>query len=197
MKLIFATNNPHKVQEIKQVLPSFFSIITLQEAGINIEIPEPHDTLWQNAAEKATVIYNLTKTSCFSEDTGLEVPALNNEPGVKSARYAGDDCSSEKNIAKLLFKLQQVTNRNAQFRTVIYLMLNKEVHYFEGVCAGSIINEPKGNGGFGYDPVFVPNGSEKTFAQMNMEEKSRYSHRSKAMARLVAFLKHYSINSKP
>jgi XTP/dITP diphosphohydrolase len=188
MNLIFATNNQHKADEIKAVLPSHFTILTLKEAGIDIDIPEPHPTLQENAREKAVTIYNLKGINCFSEDTGLEVFALNGEPGVHSARYAGEDKSFQQNIEKLLQNLQRSENREAQFRTVICLLLDGEEHFFEGVCKGQILAEQRGTKGFGYDPVFVPDGAAKTFAEMSMEEKSMYSHRSKAVAQLVLFL---------
>ena len=188
MKLIFATNNQHKVDEIKSILPASIDVITLKEAGIDIDIPEPHDTLEANAEEKGRTIYKLTATNCFSEDTGLEVDALNGEPGVYSARYAGEEKSSEKNIEKLLQNLQQHTNRGAQFRTIIFLIIEGKEYLFEGVCKGFIIHEPKGTGGFGYDSVFIPEGANKTFAEMSIEEKNQYSHRRKATDKLVAFL---------
>lgn len=188
MKIIFATNNQLKVDEIRSALPSSFSIISLKEAGINIEIPEPHETLHENAAEKARTIFNLAKTNCFSEDTGLEVYSLNNEPGVHSARYAGEEKSFDNNIEKLLTKLGNSSERKARFRTVICLILEGKEYFFEGVCEGQIIKEKKGEQGFGYDPVFVPGGSEKTFAQMGIDEKNLFSHRRKATDKLVAFL---------
>jgi XTP/dITP diphosphohydrolase len=186
--IIFATNNRHKVDEIRSVVGNKFHIITLKEAGIDIDIPEPHDTLDANAIEKATVIFNLSNTNVFSEDTGLEVDALNGEPGVKSARYAGDDRNFQGNIDKLLFKLQDETNRAARFRTVICLLLNGQQYLFEGICEGEIINVQRGENGFGYDPVFIPAGASKTFAEMTMQEKSVYSHRRKATDKLIQFL---------
>jgi XTP/dITP diphosphohydrolase len=186
--IIFATNNQHKVDEIRNVTGQRFNIITLKEAGINIDIPEPHDTLEANAVEKATTIFRLSNTNVFSEDTGLEVDALNGEPGVKSARYAGDGKDFRLNIDKLLVNLQQQDNRKARFRTVICLLWNGEQHLFEGICDGEIIKDQKGEKGFGYDPVFIPLGSDKTFAEMSMEEKNRYSHRRKATDKLIAFL---------
>jgi XTP/dITP diphosphohydrolase len=188
MNLIFATNNQHKVDEIRAVLPSHFSVITLKEAGIDIDIPEPHDTLQDNAREKARTIYDLTGTACFSEDTGLEVAALNGEPGVKSARYAGDDRSFQKNIDKLLQNLENKEDRTARFRTVVCLIIDGSEHFFEGVCRGRIIAAQKGTEGFGYDPVFVPDGADKTFAEMSLEEKNSFSHRRKAIDGLVLFL---------
>lgn len=186
--LIFATNNQHKVDEIKHITGSQYHIITLQEAGIEIDIPEPFDTLEENAIEKSRVIHEMMKSNCFSEDTGLEVEMLNGEPGVKSARYAGEDKSAAANIDKLLQKMQGNTNRNAQFRTVISLILNNQSYLFEGICKGMIINEPHGSGGFGYDAVFIPEGSNKTFAEMTMEEKNVFSHRRKATDKLIKFL---------
>lgn len=189
MKLIFATNNDNKVAEIRAVTGNKFDILTLKEAGIDIDIPEPHDTLEKNATEKSLTIYKMTHTNCFSEDTGLEVESLNGEPGVKSARYAGDDRSFDKNIDKLLNKLAGSDNRRARFRTVISLIIDGKEDLFEGIAEGKIIDIRKGTNGFGYDSVFVPDGSNKTFAEMDMEEKNRYSHRKKATEKLIAFLK--------
>jgi XTP/dITP diphosphohydrolase len=186
--LIFATNNQHKVEEIRSVIGSTFNIITLTEAGIDMDIPEPHDTIKENAIEKAVVINRLTNKNVFSEDTGLEVDALNGEPGVKSARYAGNNKNFQANIDKLLMMLRPHKNRLARFRTVICLMLNGQQHLFESICEGKIITEQKGNKGFGYDPVFIPKGSDKTFAEMDMEEKNMYSHRRKATGQLISFL---------
>lgn len=188
MKLIFATNNQHKVDEIRHVIDPSVSLLTLKEAGIDIDIPEPHDTLEANATEKSRAIYQMTNTSCFSEDTGLEVAALNGEPGVKSARYAGEDKAFDKNIDKLLDKLKDKPDTTARFRTVISLILDGKEKLFEGICTGKIIRQKKGQQGFGYDPVFVPDGSDKTFAEMPLEEKSQFSHRRKATEKLVAFL---------
>jgi XTP/dITP diphosphohydrolase len=188
MKIIFASNNKHKVDEIRSALPEKFLIVTLAEAGIDIDIPEPHDTLQENAAEKAKTIYQLLKTNCFSEDTGLEVYALNNEPGVHSARYAGEEKSFEKNIDKLLTNLKNFENRKARFRTVICFILHGEQNFFEGICEGEIIGEKTGTQGFGYDSVFKPLDSDKTFAEMSIAEKNLFSHRRKATDKLVAFL---------
>ncbi len=194
MKLIFATNNNNKVAEIRSVIGNKFDILTLKEAGINIDIPEPHDTLEENASEKSVTIYKMTHINCFSEDTGLEVESLNGEPGVKSARYAGDQRAFDKNIDKLLHKLADNSNRKARFRTVISLIINGRETQFEGIAQGKIIDSRKGNKGFGYDPVFIPAGSVKTFAEMNMDEKTRYSHRARATEKLVAFLNKLSTN---
>lgn len=186
--LIFATNNQNKVEEVRAVLGKLFNIITLKEAGIDIDIPEPHDTLEANATEKSKTIFKITKQNCFSEDTGLEVEALNGEPGVKSARYAGESSTSDENIEKLLTNLQAENNKTARFRTVISLILEGEEYFFEGICPGTIITERKGTNGFGYDPVFIPDRSNKTFAEMDMAEKNKFSHRKKAMEKLINFL---------
>jgi XTP/dITP diphosphohydrolase len=188
MKLIFATNNQNKVQEIRQVIGSLFEIITLKEAGIDIDIPEPHDTLEANATEKSTVIFKLTGVSCFSEDTGLEIAALNGEPGVKSARYAGNDRDFQANVDKVLLNLKPHLNRNARFRTVVSLILDGKEYLFEGICEGSILTEKFGTNGFGYDPIFLPNGATKTFGEMDMAEKNVFSHRKKAISKLLTFL---------
>jgi XTP/dITP diphosphohydrolase len=188
MRLIFATNNQHNVDEIRPLAGENYEIITLKEAGINIDIPEPHNTLEANATEKSKTIYEMTGTNCFSEDTGLEVAALNGEPGVKSARYAGENPSFDDNIDKLLSNLEGMKDRKARFRTVISLILNGKEYFFEGICDGNIIENKKGNFGFGYDPVFIPFGSNSTFAEMSKEEKAKYSHRAKATKKLVTFL---------
>jgi XTP/dITP diphosphohydrolase len=187
--LVFATNNANKVAEIRNAVGDLFEIITLKEAGIDIDIPEPHDKLEANATEKSTVIYKMTGQDCFSEDTGLEVEALNGEPGVKSARYAGDGRDFEANIDKLLANLEGRANRNARFRTVISLIQNGQEHLFEGICEGKIIMDKTGANGFGYDPVFVPNDSNLTFAEMDMGQKNLFSHRKKAVEKLLLFLK--------
>jgi XTP/dITP diphosphohydrolase len=192
--LIFATNNQHKVNEIQSLVGSDFKIIPLNDAGIDIDIPEPHDTLQENAFEKAITIFNITNQNCFSEDTGLEIMALNGAPGVKSARYAGEGRDFQANIDKVLFHLKDIENPTAQFRTVICLLWNDEVnglqtHYFEGICKGHIAHEMQGEKGFGYDPIFIPEGSTKSFAEMSMDEKNTYSHRQKAVTQLFEFLR--------
>lgn len=187
-KLVFATNNQHKVEEVRQVLGNLFQIITLREAGIEIDIPEPHDTLEENAREKSMTIHKLTKSNCFSEDTGLEVEALHGEPGVKSARYAGEMNDPQSNMEKLLHNLEGIKNRKACFRTVISLILDDREYLFTGICPGTITHMPSGSKGFGYDPVFIPEGDSRTFAEMNTAEKSRFSHRRKAIDQLILFL---------
>jgi len=189
MKLIFATNNQHKVEEVQAAIGDKLEVISLRQAGIEVDIPEPHDTLEANATEKSSTIHRLTGLDCFSEDTGLEVHALNREPGVKSARYAGENKTFEKNVEKLLFNLRGQTDRRARFRTVISLFLEGKEHLFEGICEGRILEAPVGGKGFGYDPVFVPDGDTRSFAEMTLEEKGRYSHRKKVVDQLVQFLR--------
>lgn len=188
MTFVFATNNDNKVKEIRSMLGDAFNIITLKEAGIDIDIPEPHDTLEANAREKSETIHRMTGKNSFSEDTGLEIDALNGEPGVLSARYAGEQKSAEDNMTKVLQLLENKTNRKARFRTVISLILNGEEHQFEGVAEGTILTARKGGKGFGYDPIFQPEGSEKAFAEMDMNEKNQFSHRGKALRKLIDFL---------
>jgi XTP/dITP diphosphohydrolase len=195
IRIIFATNNAHKLEEIQAAIGQTLHVITLREAGIDIDIPEPHDTLEANATEKSSTIHRLTGENCFSEDTGLEVPALNGEPGVKSARYAGDQRSDKKNIERLLHRLNDSGDsgdsgdRRARFRTIISLIWEGQEHLFEGICEGHILLSPAGENGFGYDPVFVPQGDSRSFAQLSLEEKNHYSHRRKAADQLVAFLR--------
>jgi XTP/dITP diphosphohydrolase len=186
--LIFATNNQNKVEEVKSLIGRLFKVISLKEAGIEIEIPEPHYTLEENATEKSKTIYALTGKDCFSEDTGLEVDALHGEPGVKSARYAGEGKSAAENVEKLLHTLKGVQNRKARFRTAISLIINGSEQLFEGVCEGEITEAEKGNMGFGYDSVFIPTGTSKTFAEIPLEEKKKFSHRTNATVKMVSFL---------
>ncbi|MEO5999053.1 MAG: RdgB/HAM1 family non-canonical purine NTP pyrophosphatase [Chitinophagaceae bacterium] len=187
-ELIFATNNQHKADEIQAVIGDKVWVITLKQAGINIDIAEPYHTLEANASEKSKTIFLLTGRSCFGEDTGLEVEALNGEPGVKSARYAGEEKDFNDNIAKLLYNLGNSTNRKARFRTVISLKMLEGDFLFDGICEGRINYNPLGTNGFGYDSIFIPLESNKTFAEMTMEEKAFFSHRRKASDKLVAFL---------
>ncbi len=185
--LLFATNNAHKVAEIGPLVPPGIRVISLKEAGIDREIPEPFDTLEENAREKSRVILALSGMDCFSEDTGLEVEALQGAPGVRSARYAGENATHEENITLLLKNMERMGNRRARFRTVISLQWQGSEYQFEGICEGKIITAKSGHEGFGYDPVFIPDGADRTFAQMNKEEKAQYSHRAKAMAKLIQF----------
>jgi XTP/dITP diphosphohydrolase len=188
-RLIFATNNRNKVAEIQSLVGNDFEIIPLKEAGIEIDIPEPHDQLEANAEEKARTIFSMTNQHCFSEDTGLEIDALGGEPGVKSARYAGEDRDFQANIDLVLSKMAGKENRAARFRTVICLIWENQTYYFEGICNGQISTTMQGEKGFGYDPIFIPDGSSISFASMTMEEKNQFSHRQKAVAQLFEFLR--------
>lgn len=190
--LIFASNNAHKVEEINSIIGDAFTVISLKQAGIDIDIPEPHATIEANASEKSTTIYRLTQQNCFGDDTGLEVNALNGEPGVKSARYAGDEKNFAANVDKLLHNLEGIEDRSAQFKTIISLIWNGDEQLFEGIIKGTIITERRGANGFGYDPVFIPEGSTRTFGEMELAEKNIYSHRRKAVDKLIAFLKQQS-----
>lgn len=187
-QLIFASNNIHKAAEIRALLNNRFEIITLKEAWLDIEIPEPHETLKKNASEKSTTIFKLTQKDCFSEDSGLEVVALHGAPGVRSARYAGDISTAFDNNALLLKNMHGILNREAQFKTVISLILNGKEIFFEGTCKGSIAHEPSGENGFGYDPIFIPDGYNQTFAELGLPVKSIISHRKKAIAKMNDFL---------
>jgi len=196
MRLIFASNNQHKIEELKAFCKNVIDIVSLKDAGIDIDIPEPHDTLEENASEKSWTIYKLTKQDCFSEDTGLEIEALNGEPGVKSARYAGESRSFKDNIEKVLNKLSSHSNKRARFRAVISLIIDGKETQFEGICPGKIFEAPTGVEGFGYDPIFIPDGSKRTFAEMSIEEKNQFNHRTKAATKLVAYLQTMKSNTK-
>ena len=187
-KLIFATNNKHKIEEVSSLLSGKVEIISLAAAGLEGEIPETSDTLQGNALQKAQWVWNRTKSDCFADDTGLEVEALNGAPGVYSARYAGEHCSFDDNIDKLLRALQGETNRKAAFRTVICLIENGEPHYFEGKIEGTILTERHGVGGFGYDPIFLPNRYAVSFAEMPLKVKNLISHRGLSVKKLVDYL---------
>lgn len=188
MELIFATQNDNKLKEIQELIGNSITITSLRSINYIDDIPENHDTIKENAIEKATFIYNLTNKDCFADDTGLETEALNGEPGVKSARYAGDNKNSDNNISLLLDKLESINNRNARFITVIALIINGNLHVFEGIIYGKITHTRKGCNGFGYDPVFVPEGYNKTFAEMTIDEKNKISHRAIAFNKLKNFL---------
>lgn len=188
MKIVFATHNAHKVSEVQAVLGSEYQLVTATEAGISEEIPETQPTIEGNALQKARYVYEHTGLNCFADDTGLEVEALNGAPGVYSARYAGEHVSYADNNKLLLKNLAGCQNRKARFRTVIALILDGKEHLFEGRVEGTIATEPHGEGGFGYDPLFIPEGSQLTFAEMSPEAKNGISHRGRAVAKLVAFL---------
>lgn len=189
MQFVIATNNKHKVGEIKAVFPSHIKLLTLEEVSINEEIPETADTLEGNALQKARFIHDRLKCNCFADDTGLEVEALNGAPGVYSARYAGEGKSAADNIVKLLKELNGIKNRNAKFRTIIAAIIDGKEYYFEGSVDGTIAEKPMGEKGFGYDPVFVPEGYKVSFAQMTLEEKNTLSHRSMAVKKFIEFLR--------
>lgn len=189
--LVFATNNKHKLEEVKKLLPEQFNLITLAEAGIHTDIPETADTLEGNASLKSRFVFERTVQNCFADDTGLEVEALNGAPGVYSARYAGEKCSFAENVNKLLLEMKDKENRKARFRTVISLIFDGKEYFFEGIVEGIITNDTKGTEGFGYDPVFKPEGFDKTFAEMTLEEKNKVSHRARAVEKLVEFLKSF------
>jgi XTP/dITP diphosphohydrolase len=186
--LVFATNNQHKLQEVRQILDDRFEIKGLSDIGCDVDIPETADTLEGNAMQKAKYVKEHYGLDCFADDTGLECTALDGAPGIRSARYAGENHDSEANMRKLLENLKEKSDRSAQFRTVIALLYQGEEHLFEGVVRGGIITEHKGTQGFGYDPVFVPEGYNTTFAEMTAEEKNSISHRGRAVAKLAAFL---------
>lgn len=188
MKLVFATNNEHKLAEIRHAASAHISIAGLQEMGIQEEIPETRETLEENAIEKAMYIYKKYHFTCFADDTGLEVNALDNRPGVHSARYAGPACNFRDNIDKLIGEMEGVTNREACFRTVIAYVNAGKVSVFEGKIKGMITKEMRGNGGFGYDPVFEPDGYSQTFAEMPLELKNSISHRALALHKFLDFL---------
>lgn len=186
--LVFATNNAHKVDEVRNKLNGLFSIRTLSEIGCTEDIPETSDTLQGNASQKSHYLHDKFHCNCFADDTGLEVEALDGAPGVYSARYAGPAKDSEANIDKLLAELQNKSNRRARFRTVISLFLEDKEYFFEGIVTGTILTERHGNGGFGYDPVFQPDGYNCSFSELTMEEKNSISHRGRAVEELIKFL---------
>ena len=196
MQLVFATNNQHKVQEISALLGEKLQLLGLQDLHISEEIPEDHETLEENASQKAWFIHNMTGQNCFADDTGLEVDCLGGEPGVYSARYARignpvfpDMEPSEGNIRKLLMKMEGEEDRSARFRTVISLILSGKEYHFQGIAEGRITKTASGSKGFGYDPVFIPAGYETTFAEMDLAMKNQISHRARAVQQLVDFLK--------
>ena len=199
MKIVFATNNQHKLSEIREILGETIEVLSLKDIGCDVDIPETGTTLEENALQKAQYVYDHYHIDCFADDTGLEVDALDGAPGVYSARYAGDGHDSEANMTKLLQELGENNNRKARFRTVIALIQRKdvcpcgctsikEVHLFEGIVNGEIIRERRGGEGFGYDPIFQPDGYDKTFAQLGMEIKNHISHRARATQKLAEYL---------
>lgn len=188
MQLVFASNNKNKIKEIQLLVPSNITILSLEDIGCDVDIPETANTIEGNAILKANYVTENYGYPCFADDSGLEVDALNGAPGVYSARYAREEKDDNKNIDKLLFELSEKANRKANFKTVIALNLNGEQHLFTGIIDGEIIHERKGTNGFGYDPIFIADGYEITFAEMSIEEKSTISHRGKAVKQLISFL---------
>jgi XTP/dITP diphosphohydrolase len=189
MKIVFASANENKVAEIRSMLPAHIEIVSLKDLNIIEEIPETSPTIEGNAIQKTNYLVSKYNIDCFSDDTGLEIEALDGEPGVLSARYAGEDKSAEKNMALVLDKLKDQTNRKAQFKTVIALSIQGQLHLFEGIVEGVIRNEKTGVEGFGYDPIFEPENCGKTFAEMTLEEKNKVSHRKRAFQKMMDFLK--------
>lgn len=188
MKLIFASHNVNKVKEIATLLPSSINLLSLSDLELFEEIPETGNTLEENSLLKARNVFQRTGISCFADDTGLEVEALNNRPGVISARYAGDQKNDQDNLDKVLHELEFEENRTARFRTVITLILENVEYQFEGIVLGKLTKEKKGNAGFGYDPIFIPENESRTFAEMNMIEKNQFSHRARAFNQMISFL---------
>lgn len=186
--MIFATHNPNKLREVNEIIGTRFRLLSLADVGFIDDIPEPHETLHENALEKARILYRKFNANVIAEDTGLETDALNGQPGVRTARYAGEDKSPQANMQLLLQQLEGCTQRTAQFRTVFALILNGNEYCFEGILRGTIAYQVLGEGGFGYDPIFIPEGYQKTFAQMSSTEKNNISHRAKAAKQLADFL---------
>ncbi|WP_346855893.1 non-canonical purine NTP diphosphatase [uncultured Draconibacterium sp.] len=193
MELVFATNNKHKLEELQAILGDQFKLLSLNDIGCNEEIPEEQETLEGNASQKSFFVYEKYGYNCFADDTGLEIEALNGEPGVYSARYAGEEKSAEANMNKVLEKLTKINNRNARFRTVISLIINGREKQFEGIVEGAILEEKKGDSGFGYDPIFQPTDFQLSFAEMPLSEKNKISHRGRAVQKLVSYLKSHEI----
>lgn len=189
MKICFATNNDKKIEEVAAALKGLIEIVSLQEIGCMVELPETGDTLDDNAFEKARYVFEHYGVYCFADDTGLEVEALGGAPGVYSGRFAGEPRSDARNLSLLLEKMQGQTNRSARFRTVIALILDGKEHQFDGIAEGEITNSPSGEGGFGYDPIFQPFGFDRTFASLSLAEKNEISHRGKAVRALLNFLR--------
>lgn len=191
-RIVFATNNDHKLRELRQILKDEFILLSLEEIGCNEEIPETGTTLEFNASQKSHYIWEKYGIDCFADDTGLEIKALNNEPGVYSARYAGESKNSEANMQKVLEKMKDIKDRDARFRSVFSLIMDGWETQFEGIVEGEILYGKEGNGGFGYDPIFKPAGHQKSFASLLPEEKNSISHRGRAVQKLVEYLKHHA-----
>jgi XTP/dITP diphosphohydrolase len=188
MKLIFATHNKNKAFEIQKLLPDTFQVLTLDDLNFHDEIHENEPTIELNSAFKANFVFNRFEENCFADDTGLEIEFLNGRPGVHSARYAGIERNSDANMNLVLREMLNAENRKARFKTVITLILNGKQHIFEGIVNGTIISEKRGENGFGYDPIFIPENESKTFAEMNLSEKNQFSHRARALEKMIHFL---------
>ncbi|MBI1286893.1 MAG: non-canonical purine NTP diphosphatase [Flavobacteriales bacterium] len=191
MEIVFASNNAHKLEEVRSKLPKEFRVLSLKDVLGDVDIPETGATLDENASIKSRYVFERTGKNCFSDDTGLEIASLNGEPGVYSARYAGEGCSFQDNMDKVLGKMEGVEDRSACFRTVISLILNGEEYFFEGRVDGEILTEEHGEKGFGYDPIFRPDGFKESFAEMSLDQKNKISHRGRAVQKLVDFLMPY------
>jgi XTP/dITP diphosphohydrolase len=191
MNLIFASNNKGKIIEVQSLITESIKVVSMRDAGIDADIPEPFFTFRENALAKASYIRERTNSNCFAEDSGLIVPALNNEPGVFSARYAGEPSNDEANNQKLIREISKVSDKSAYYQSVICLLLDNASYYFEGKCEGRITEHPRGDGGFGYDPLFIPRDYEQTFGELSLEKKNTLSHRGKAMALFTDFLRGY------
>jgi len=188
MDLVFATNNKHKIEEVQHLLNNKFHLLSLGDIKCNEELTETSKTLEENASQKANYVHTKFNVNCFADDTGLEIEALNGKPGVLSARYAGEEKESEKNIEKVLHELKNTKNRKARFKTIISLFIDEKEYLFEGIINGKITEEKHGRQGFGYDPIFTPDGSTRSFAEMSLEEKNKISHRAISIKKLAAFL---------
>jgi XTP/dITP diphosphohydrolase len=188
MELVFATNNRHKLEELQAILGDSIKLLSLKDIGCLEEIPEDHPTLEENANQKSMFVFEKYGYSCFADDTGLEIKALNGEPGVYSARYAGEEKSADANMNKVLKSLAKINDRKARFRTVISLIIKGEENQFEGIVEGEILTQKRGDSGFGYDPIFQPNGFKTSFAEMNQTDKNKISHRGRAVEKLVKYL---------
>lgn len=193
MRLCFATNNAHKIEEVQALLGKQFNVVSLKDVGCSEELAEDQETIEGNSLQKAQYVFDNYQVDCFADDTGLEVEALNGEPGVYSARYAGPQRMAEDNMNLLLANLSGKANRKARFRTVVTLITKQGTHQFEGVLPGTIIKERRGTQGFGYDPVFLPENSSRTLAEMNLEAKNTLSHRARAIEKLVVFLNEHHL----
>jgi XTP/dITP diphosphohydrolase len=195
MEIVFATNNENKTREIRHILGNSFTLLSLSDLNINEDIPENEPTLEGNAMHKARYVNKIVNMNVFADDTGLEIDTLNGLPGVYSARFAGENKDSDANIDKALALMDSTKNRKARFRTVIALIMNGKEYFFEGIVNGQILEEKRGTGGFGYDPVFVPEGRNLTFAEMSLDEKNKISHRALAFEKLREFLYHYPLTN--